>query len=174
MDAALLTLHALVGALFVGHGAQKLFGAFGGHGIAGTAGFMASLGLRPGRLHALAAGAAELVGGALLLLGLLLPLAAALIVATMTTATLTAHRGKGPWVSDGGYEYPLVMIAVALALATGGGGEYALDSVLELGLTGEGWGFGSVGVGIAGGITAALSGQLAPARHRGGAQAQGA
>jgi putative oxidoreductase len=159
--------------LFVGHGAQKLFGVLGGHGIEGTGGFFESLGLRPGRLHATAAGAAELIGGALLALGLLLPLGAALIVAVMTTAIITVHFQKGIWNADGGFEFNAVLIAVALVLAAVGGGEYALDTALELDLTGTAWGLGAVGAGLLGGIAAVISGRFAHARH-GGAQAAGA
>ena len=117
MDAGLAVLHVLVGLLFVGHGAQKLFGVFGGYGFEGTAGLMESLGLRPGRFHAAAAGFNEFVGGALLAVGLLVPLAATLLTATMVAASLTAHRGKPIWSSAGGAELPLVYMAVAFTLA---------------------------------------------------------
>jgi putative oxidoreductase len=174
MNIALLVLHTLVGLLFIGHGAQKLFGAFGGHGIEGTAGFFETLGLRPGRLHAVAGGAAELIGGTLLALGLLLPLGAALIVAVMTTAIISVHAQKGIWNSDGGFEYNAVLIAVALVLAAVGGGDYSLDSVLELSLTGTAWGLGALGTGALGGIAAVASGRLTGASHGGRAQAAGA
>ena len=109
MDIGLLALHAIPGVLFMGHGAQKLFGLFGGHGIEGTGGFIEALGLRPGRLHATLAGSAEFFGGLLLALGLFVPFAAAVLIATMVTASLTAHRGKGIWAQDGGFELPLVL-----------------------------------------------------------------
>jgi putative oxidoreductase len=173
MDISLLVLHALVGLLFVGHGAQKLFGVLGGHGLDGTGGFMEALGLRPGRLHAIAGGTAEVVGGALLALGLLLPLGAALVTAVMTTAIITVHFEKGVWNSDGGFEYNAVLIAVALLLAAVGGGEYALDTALELDLTGTAWGLGAVGAGLLGGIAAVISGRLAGAGHGGRAQTAG-
>src|SRR4051794_3109183 len=113
MDLALLVLRLVVGALFVGHGAQKLFGVFGGHGLAGTAGFFEQLGLKPGAVHARAAGLAELLGGVLLMLGLLTPLAAAAIIAVMVTAVVTVHAPKGVWATEGGYEHNLVGAAVA-------------------------------------------------------------
>src|SRR3954447_162914 len=103
MDIALFVLRVVVGLFFVGHGAQKLFGAFGGHGLAGTAGFFETLGMRPGRRNAMAAGWAELGGGVLLVLGLLTPLAAAMLIAVMTVAIITVHGTKGPWVTEGGY-----------------------------------------------------------------------
>jgi putative oxidoreductase len=96
--------------LMMGHGAQKLFGSFGGHGPAGTGGFFESLGLTPGRQMAILAGVGELVGGALLALGLLTPLSAALLSAVLLTAAWTAHRAAGIWVTEGGYEYNLVLI----------------------------------------------------------------
>src|SRR5437899_1491717 len=111
MDISLLALHVVIGALFVGHGSQKLFGAFGGYGITGTAGWMESIGLKPGRLHAVAAGAAEFFGGALLAAGLVVPFAAAVVIATMITAIITVHARNGVWVTDQGYEYNLVLIA---------------------------------------------------------------
>ena len=160
MDTGLAVLHIVVGLLFVGHGAQKLFGLFGGYGVDGTGGFMESLGLRPGKLHAVAAGGGEFVGGSLLALGLLVPLAAALIVAVMTAATLTAHRGKGIWTSDGGFELPLVYAVVAFALAAVGAGDASLDQALGLDLAGLGWALGAAAVGLAGGLGAVLSGRL--------------
>jgi putative oxidoreductase len=173
MDTGLLVLHALVGLLFVGHGAQKLFGLFGGYGIDGTAGFMETLGLKPGRLQATAAGAAELGGGALIALGLLVPLGAAVITAVMVVASLTAHRGKGLWNSDGGIELPLVYIASVFALAAVGAGDISLDAALNLDLAGLGWALGALAAGLVGAAGALASGRLS-ARHSSGAQAQGA
>jgi putative oxidoreductase len=172
MDTGLLVLHLLVGLLFVGHGAQKLFGVFGGHGVAGTGGFMESLGLRPGRFHAIGSGAAELTGGILIALGLLVPLGAALIVAVMVAASLTAHRGKPIWVTAGGAELPLVYMAAVFALAAVGAGDISLDSALDLDVAGTEWALGALGVGLIGGIAAVLSGHLA-ARGERGPQAQG-
>src|SRR2546423_6955183 len=105
MDLVLFALRVVVGLLFVGHGTQKLFGWFGGYGLAGTAGFFEGIGLRPGRVHAAAGGLAEAGGGALLALGLLTPIGAAAIVAAMTVALIVVHFSKGVWISDGGYEY---------------------------------------------------------------------
>src|SRR5262245_43830218 len=124
MEIGLLALRVIVGLLFAGHGAQKLFGAFGGHGLEGTAAGFDSMGLRPGRVHAFAGGAAELAGGLLLALGLLTPIAAAALIAVMTAAIVTVHLRNGLWNTNSGYEYNLVMIAVAFALAGVGAGEW--------------------------------------------------
>ncbi len=139
MNFGLLVLRLVVGGLFAGHGAQKLFGWFGGHGPEGTGGFLESLGLHPGRALALAAGLAELVGGVLFALGLLTPLAAALLIAVMVAAVVLVHYRRGPWASDGGYEYNLVCIAAAFAVTAIGAGEWSLDDILGLGLTGLGY-----------------------------------
>src|SRR3954464_11359109 len=107
MNVGQLALRGVVGPLFVGHGAQKLFGWFDGHGLDGTGGFFESLGLRPGRRHAAAAGAAECAGGPLLTLGALTPVAASLITGTMVTAIRKVHGANGPWVTNNGFEYNL-------------------------------------------------------------------
>src|SRR3954471_19779332 len=115
MDLALLVLRVVVGLLFVGHGSQKLFGIFGGHGLAGTAGFFDQIGLKPGHLHARAAGHIGVFGGAgargraLSALGLVTPFAAAAIIAVMVAAVMTVHAPKGLWSTEGGYEYNLVL-----------------------------------------------------------------
>ena len=128
MDLALLVIRLAVGLLFVGHGAQKLFGVFGGGGLEGTAGMFDSIGLRPGWLHARAAGTAELLGGALLALGLFTPVAAAALIAVMTAAVITVHGPNGIWNSNQGYEFNLVMAAAVFALAGIGPGNWSLDS----------------------------------------------
>ena len=129
MDIGRLFLRGVVGPLFVGHGTQKLFGWFGGHGLDGTAGFFeGGLGLRPGKRHATAAGAAETVGGALLTLGALTPLTAAMINGTMITAIRKVHLAKGPWVTEGGYEYNLALIAAMTALVESGPGRPSVDA----------------------------------------------
>ena len=111
-----LVLRVLIGGLFVGHGTQKLFGWFGGHGPEGTGAFFQSLGLRPGKQNAIAAGVAEARGGALLPSGVALPLAGAAITGTMTTAIRHVHAPKGPWSTDGGWEYNAVLIGATLAI----------------------------------------------------------
>lgn len=123
-----LLIRLLVGPLFIGHGTQKLFGWFGGHGIEGTSGFFESLGLRPGRRHATAAGVAETAAGSMLVLGLATPVAAALVTGTMTTAIRKVHLNAGPWAANGGYEYNAVLIAAMAAVADAGPGPLSIDS----------------------------------------------
>jgi putative oxidoreductase len=129
----------IIGGLMFGHGTQKLFGWFGGHGRAGTAGFFESLGLRPGDRNAVAAGASEATGGALLALGLATPLAGALISGPMITAVRTVHLPNGPWVTEGGYEYNLVLLAAAFAIVDIGPGPLSLDAALGTERSGPGW-----------------------------------
>jgi putative oxidoreductase len=116
MGLATLALRTTVGGLFAAHGAQKLFGSFGGHGLDGTARFFESLELRPGRRHATAAGVAETAGGAALALGAATPLAGAALTGTMVTAIRRVHAQNGPWATNGGWEYNAVLIAAVTAL----------------------------------------------------------
>ncbi len=136
MKLGLTLLRTVLGLLFVGHGTQKLFGWFGGHGPEGTGQFFESLGLRPGRRHAMAAGAAEAGGGALIALGFLTPLGAAAIIGTMATAIRTVHFKNGPWVTNGGYEYNLTLMAAMVALADLGPGDVSLDSAFGIEVSG--------------------------------------
>src|SRR3954469_25793536 len=117
-----LILRVLIGGLFVGHGTQKLFGWFGGNGLEATGGFFDSLGLKPGKANAIAAGAAEAGGGALLLSGVALPVAGAALTGTMTTAIRHVHASKGPWSTDGGWEYNAMLIGATLAIVEDEGG----------------------------------------------------
>ncbi len=161
MTLGLLILRVVVGLLFVGHGTQKLFGWFGGHGLQGTAGFMDSLGMRPGRRHALAAGVAEAGGGLLLALGLLTPLAAVLIISVMVVAIATVHAKNGVWNTSQGYELNLTYIAVAFATVAIGAGDWSLDNALGLDIAGAGWALAALAVGIIGGLGAIGAGRLA-------------
>src|SRR3954464_2649848 len=122
MPEGLFIIRAALGLLLFAHGTQKLFGWFGGHGLDGTGGFFENLGLRPGRRHATAAGIAEAGGGALFALGAATPVAATAISATMLTAIRKVHLPKGPWVTEGGYEYNLAVIALMTALVETGPG----------------------------------------------------
>jgi len=126
-DLALLLLRVVTSGLLIGHGAQKLFGSFGGPGLSGTATWLESMGLRPGRLWAGMAGFGELGGGLLTLLGLGGPLGSILTVTAMKMATFKAHAGKPIWVTAGGAELPVVNVAVGTALMLTGPGRYSLD-----------------------------------------------
>ncbi len=148
MKLGLTLLRAIVGGLFVGHGTQKLFGWFGGHGPEATAQMFESLGLKPGRRHATAAGAAEAGGGALVALGFLTPAGAAALIGTMFTAIRKVHLKNGPWVTSGGYEYNLVLIAALLAIADLGPGEFSLDAALGIEVKGPLIALGALAGGI--------------------------
>jgi putative oxidoreductase len=143
-------IRGVVGPLFVGHGTQKLFGWFGGHGIEATGEQFESLGLKPGRRHATAAGLAEALGGALLTLGFLTPVAATLVSGTMVTATRKAHARNGPWVTNGGYEYNLVLLAAMIAVTESGPGPLAVDSAVAPDLKGTRWALLQLGAALAG------------------------
>jgi putative oxidoreductase len=145
-----LLLRAIVGPLFIGHGTQKLFGWFGGHGVEGTGGFFENLGLRPGKRHAVAAGTAETLGGLLITLGALTPVGATIVSSTMVTAIRKVHAAKGPWVTEGGFEYNAVLIAAMTALADNGPGFLSVDEELLPELKGPQWAALSLGAAIAG------------------------
>jgi putative oxidoreductase len=170
MELGLLVIRVIVGLLFVGHGTQKLFGWFGGHGLAGTGGFFDSLDMRPGKQHAFLAGVAETGGGLLLALGLLTPLASAALIAVMAVAIVTVHGKNGLWVTSNGFEYNLVLAAVAFAVASIGAGNWSLDNALGLDIAGAGWGLAALAAGLLGALGAIASGRLVSRHARGGAQ----
>jgi putative oxidoreductase len=149
VSAGLLVARVALGLLMAAHGSQKLFGWFGGHGLAGTGGFFESLGFRPGRTFALAAGLAETGGGLLVALGFLGPVGPALIVSVMTVAALVVHRPNGLFAMTNGVELPLLYSAGAIALALTGPGAYSLDALLGLQSL---WTPAVVGTAIAAGI----------------------
>jgi putative oxidoreductase len=132
MGIALLIVRLVLGLGMAAHGAQKLFGWFGGYGIKGTGGFFASIGFRPGPLFALAAGLGEFGGGMLTALGLGGPIGPALMILVMIVAILTVHIGNGFFTSNNGVETPLLYAIGAFTLATVGPGEYTVDSVVGL------------------------------------------
>lgn len=131
-DAGLLLLRGSFGSLMTGHGAQKLFGWFGGHGLNGTSMWLESMGFKPGKPWAIAAGVSELGGGLLTDLGLLHPLGPLLTLGSMGVATFKVHWGKPIWVSSGGAELPILNIAIATALSISGPGRYSLDNLLSI------------------------------------------
>jgi len=166
MDIGLLVLRLAVGLTMAAHGGQKLFGWFGGYGIAGTGGFMESLGFRPGKVHATLAGLAEFGGGLLVALGLLTPVGSALLIMVMVAAIGSVHLPKGFWVSDGGFEYNLMILCASAALAFTGPGGYSLDAVQGLELFGWLPGIVAVVAGFVLGGGALASRRAAPAvRH---------
>src|ERR1700730_1952404 len=130
INIGLLIIRLVIGVLFIGHGAQKLFGSFGGYGLKGTGGWFDSIGIKPGVTMALFAGLAELIGGLLFALGLLTPLAGILIAGTMVMAIVKVHGPNGLWATANGYEYNLTLFAVAIGIALIGPGQYALDAIL--------------------------------------------
>ena len=156
MSVGLLILRLVVGLGLAAHGAQKLFGWFGGYGIAGTGQFLEGLGFRPGRLHAVQAGLAEVLGGLFLAAGFLTPAAAAAIVAVMLVAAVSVHL-KGFFLASGGYEYTLVLAAAAVALAFTGPGAISLDHALGISWSGEKWGLGALAAGLIGGAVPLLA-----------------
>ena len=131
-EAAPFIVRLAQGSLMAGHGAQKLFGSFGGPGLEGTSGFMEMLGMRPGRPWAYLAGLSEFGGGVLTVLGLLNPLGPLGIIGSMSMATRRAHWGKPIWVTEGGAELPLLNIAVATALMIREPDRFSLDRVLGI------------------------------------------
>ncbi|MGG1674757.1 DoxX family protein [Neobacillus sp. NRS-1170] len=130
INIGLLIIRLVVGVLFVGHGAQKLFGWFGGYCLKGTGGWFESIGMKPGVTMALFAGLTELIGGILFALGLLTPVAGILIAGTMVMAIVKVHAPNGLWATANGYEYNLTLLAVAIGVALIGPGQYALDAFL--------------------------------------------
>jgi putative oxidoreductase len=131
-DSAPFIVRLAQGSLMTGHGAQKLFGSFGGPGLEGTSGFMEMLGMRPGRPWAYLAGFSEFGGGVLTVLGLLNPLGPLGVIASMSMATRKAHWGKPIWVTEGGAELPLLNIAVSTALMIREPDRYSLDRILGI------------------------------------------
>jgi putative oxidoreductase len=164
MDLALLVLRVVIGLLFVGHGSQKLFGMFGGGGLRATADQFDAISLRPGHMHARAAGGAEVLGGSLLALGLVTPVGSALVTAVMVAAIVSVHLPNGLWNHKGGYEYNLVMIAAAFALAGVGPGDWSLDNALGIDWSSTVWALAALGAGLIGGLGAVIGGRTIPAR----------
>lgn len=151
MRLGMTVLRVTVGGLFVGHGTQKLFGWFGGNGPEATGGFFQKkLGLAPGKHHALAAGAAEAGGGALLATGFLTPLGAMLTSSTMATAVRLVHARRGVWNTRGGYEYNVVLMAAAFAIVAAGPGRWSLDGARGRERWGDGWALAQLAGALAG------------------------
>ncbi len=149
-----LLARVTIGLLFFGHGAQKLFGWFGGGGLEGTGQGFESLGLRPGRRNAAVAGAAEAGGGLLFAFGAATPAAAAALCSVMITAIKTVHWEKGIWSAAGGYEYNLVLLATVFGLTEEGPGPWSVDGVLGRRRWGTAWALAALAAGAAGSAAA--------------------
>jgi len=154
MSYGILLIRVVVGLIIAGHGAQKLFGWWGGPGLRGVYGWLGSSRFRGGWAPVLALVASEFVGGLLLALGLFVPFAAVAVVAVMFVAIATTHWRNGFWNGAGGYEFNLLILAVATALAATGGGRFSLDTALGWAdnLSGLWWGVGVLAVAALGAI----------------------
>ena len=153
LSGGLLVARLVLGILMAGHGSQKLFGWFGGYGLAGTGGFFETLGFRPGRAFAAAASITEITGGLLLALGFLGPVGPALIISVMIVAAIAVHWKNGLFATSNGIEVPLLYAAGALTLALTGPGLFSLDAVLGLGsLWTPGIVWAAIAIGVVGGV----------------------
>ena len=124
-------LRVPVGLVLAAHGAQKLFGWFGGYGLEATGQWMASIGLEPGLLMATLAGSAEFFGGIALMLGVLIRPAALLAAFTMLIAMTVVHAANGFFMSSNGIEYSMILLFASLSLMVSGAGRFSLDSILR-------------------------------------------
>ena len=159
MEIGRLVARTVIGGLFIGHGTQKLFGWFGGPGLAGTEQMMGALEMRPTRANAVAAGLSEAAGGALLVAGAATPLAASSLIGTMLTAIRKVHQPKGVWAAQGGWEYNAVLIAALVALVDAGPGDLSVDAALGRREWGAGWALGGLALGAAASATAITLGR---------------
>ena len=132
LGTGLLLARLVLGVLLVAHGCQKLFGWLGGYGIGGTAAYFEQLGFRPGRLFAVAASVAEVLGGVLIALGLFGPVGPALVLSVMIVAAITVHWKNGLFAATNGIEVPLLYATATFALALTGPGPFAFDTLLGL------------------------------------------
>ena len=163
MSYGILFLRAIVGTVLFAHGAQKLFGWWGGHGPRGTAGFFGSLGFRPPLALAVVAAASEL-SGALFAFGLITPFAALAMAAVMVVAVGSVHWKNGFFAGSGGYEFNLVLWASVVAVAATGPGRFSLDRLLGIddNLSGLWWGLGVLGVSLLGGLLVLATREVVP------------
>ncbi|RAS34214.1 MULTISPECIES: DoxX family protein [unclassified Pseudomonas] len=126
----LSVIRILVGVIFMAHGAQKLFGLFGGYGLGGTGQWMESIGLAPGYLMALLSGSAEFFGGLALVVGLLARPAALALTVTLVVAIFSVHINNGLFMSNNGYEFALALLAGTVAVLIEGAGRWSLDRLI--------------------------------------------
>lgn len=153
----LLLIRLIFGLTMVAHGAQKLFGWFGGYGLAGTGGFFESLGFRPGRRFAAAAALSEFVGGGLFALGLFGPVGPALILAVMLVASISVHLPNGFFATTNGVELPLLIATTVVGIALIGFGTYSLDAALGVATL---WTPGLIGLALAVGVIGGIANLL--------------
>ena len=163
METGLLLLRVVVGATLAAHGAQKLFGWFGGPGLAGAGAGFEALGFTPGRRHALMAGLVETGGGLLLAVGLFTPLAAAIVASVMIVAAVSAHLPRGFFAQNGGFEYTLVLGVAGLTPAFTGPGRLSLDALLGWEVGNAAWGAAALAVAVVGAAGQLLQRRTAPA-----------
>lgn len=167
MDFGKLIVRLVVGGFFVGHGLQKLRGAFGGPGLEGTEQMMTALSMHPAKVNARAAALSETVGGAGIALGAGTPFAAAALIGTMVTAVRKVHFKNGPWNAGGGWEYNAVLSAVVAGLTNDGPGDLSLDRLIGRTRWGLGWSVFALLAGVAGSTAAIEVGKrLAPAQEQ--------
>jgi putative oxidoreductase len=150
MAYGLLLLRVALGGIMAGHGAQKLFGWWGGPGMRGTAAICENLAYRAPSLMAVGLAVSESGGGLALATGLLTPLGALAVTVVMLNAIYLVHYPKGFWVSNGGYEFNLLITAAAVALAATGPGRFSLDRAVgwDDNITGPWWALGVAGAAI--------------------------
>ncbi|MEG5263122.1 DoxX family protein [Pseudomonas sp. JDS28PS106] len=126
----LTVLRIIVGVIFIAHGSQKLFGAFGGYGLEGTGQWMESIGLTPGYLMALLSGSAEFFGGVAVLIGLLARPAAVVLIGLLLVAIFSVHIGNGLFMSNNGFEFALALLGGSIAILIEGAGRLSVDRVI--------------------------------------------
>lgn len=151
-DLGLLALRLTAGLLIAGHGAQKLFGWWGGPDFDFIVNGFAQAGYTPATFFAFLAGGAELLGGLFLALGFLTPLGSAAVIGVMFNAVVAVHWHSGVWVANGGYELPLLIGGAALALGLTGPGRLSLDRGWSWATGGAASGLVSLGLGLVGAL----------------------
>jgi putative oxidoreductase len=153
VDAGLLILRLALGLYMAAHGAQKLFGWFGGHGLNATGEFMVQLGFRQGRTFATLASVTEVASGLLVALGFLGAVGPALMISVMIVAAVTVHLKNGAFSQNGGVELPVLYAIGALALGLTGFGRFSLDAILGLTpLWSPGLAYAALAAGFVGGL----------------------
>jgi putative oxidoreductase len=163
LSTGLLLARLILGTMLAAHGSQKLFGWFGGYGLAGTGGFFEQLGFRPGRAFAAAAAVSEITAGVLIVLGFLGPIGPALMLSVMIVAAVSVHWKQGLFATTNGIEVPLLYGTAGLALALTGPGSYSLDAVLGLNrLWTPGFEWAAIGAGVLAAVVNLAMRRLAP------------